>query len=532
MDGLDDTATPLLPSEDGWQPPLFSTSTWTLLLSAGILFLVYDWWCHQVLARNGIRGPWPKPYIGNTMDWMFNKTGIVGFHQTCLAKYGKVVGFYFGRNPTIMVADVDLVRRICIKDFSSFVNRKPSPLENKPFHLALSVLRDDHWKDVRGILSPTFSGSKMKVMAPLINNCLDTMVRKVNKHHEEGKSIQCKDIYGGFLIDGIGCCAFGLDLNSQENDDDTFLQNAKDIFKFKFNFAVLVLIFASFLSPILNYFNISSFSRKTMDYFENIMDQAIELRKTGNKKSVDFLQLMLDAEELSEADKAQSTEEEKQEHAHREKAGKRALTPDEIKSQGLIFFLAGFETSSTTLSLASYLLATNSEVQDRLIAEIDEIAPRAEDLTYEAITKLTYLDWFICETLRVYPPAVVSAREAGEDVKYDGFTIPKGTDVFFSIWLIHNDPEIWEEPEKFNPDRFSPENRENRHPCAWLPFGVGPRNCVGMRFALLQVKMGLVRMLQNFRLETCSETEIPPVLGKFGFLSPPNGVKLTAVPRS
>ena len=75
--------------------------------------------------------------------------------------------------------------------------------------------------------------------------------------------------------------------------------------------------------------------------------------------------------------------------------------------QGLVFFLAGFETSSTTLSLASYLLATNSEVQDRLIAEIDEIAPRAEDLTYEAITKLTYLDWFICETLRVYPPAVV-----------------------------------------------------------------------------------------------------------------------------
>ncbi len=466
------------------------------------------------------------------MDWMFNKNGIVGFHKTSFSKYGKVVGFYFGRLPAVLIADVDLVRRICIKDFSSFVNRRPSPIDNKPFHLALSVLRDDHWKDVRGILSPTFSGSKMKLMAPLINDCLDAMVRKVNKHHEEGKSIQCKDIYGGFLIDGIGSCAFGLSMNSQENDDDVFLKNAKDIFTMKFNLAIIVLIFASFLAPILNYFNIGTFSRKTMAYFENMMDQAIELRKSGNKKRVDFLQLMLDAEEVTEEDEAQSTEEEKQEQAHREKTGKKSLTLDEIKSQGLIFFLAGFETSSTTLSLASYALATNSEVQDRLLAEIDEIAPRREDVTYENICKLTYLDWVISETLRVYPPAVLSAREASKDFTYGNFTIPKGTDVAFSIWIIHHDPEIWEDPEKFNPDRFSPENRENRHPCAWLPFGVGPRNCVGMRFALLQVKMGLLRMLQNFRLELCSETEVPPVLGKFGFLSPPNGVKLNAVPRS
>ncbi|XP_022080300.1 cytochrome P450 3A24-like [Acanthaster planci] len=521
--------------DEGWEPPFFATSTWILIITACALLLIYDYWCHQYLARLQIPAPKAKPFIGNTFDFIFCKDGIPGFHEKNFARHGKIFGFYTGWRAVLLAADVDFVRMLCIKEFSNFTNRKKQAIDNKPFDKALTALRDDHWKDVRGILSPTFSGSKMKLMAPLINSCLDPMIRKVAKHYEEGKSVQLKDIYGGYLIDAIGNSAFGLTLNSQETENDPFLIHAKDIFTPKLNLAVIVFLVAPFLAPILNYFNVSSFNRKTMDFFENIMEQAVELRKSGTERRVDFLQLMLDAHkksELTAEDKAQATEEEKLEEEHRKGMSKKSLTMDELKAQGLTFFLAGFETSSTTLGFTSYLLATNPEVQDRLINEIDTIAPGRDHVTYENIAKMTYLDMVICETLRKYPPAIISAREAGREYKYQGFTIPEGMEVFFSIWQIHHDPELWEDPDKFDPERFTPERREKRHPCAYIPFGAGPRNCVGMRFAQLQIKMGLVRMLQNFRLETCPETEIPPVVGKFGFLTPPNGFKLSAVPRS
>ncbi|XP_038069689.1 cytochrome P450 3A29-like [Patiria miniata] len=528
-----DSATPAV--GEGWQPPLFSTSTWLLIITACVLLFVYDYWSHHYLARLGIPGGSSKPFIGNTLDFFFNKEGIQGYHEKCFARYGKLFGFYLGWRPGVVTADVDLVRLLCIKDFASFTNRRRQPIDNKPFHKALPDLRDDHWKDVRGILSPTFSGSKMKLMAPLINDCLDPMIRKVAKHHEEGKSLQMKDIYGGYLIDAIGNCAFGLTLNSQETENDPFLFNAKDIFNFKFNFTIFVIVFLPFLAPVLNYFGATTFRRSTMNFFENIMDQAVELRRSGAERRLDFLQLMLDAHkksDLTAEDKEQATEEEKLEEEHRKHMSKKSLTMDELKSQGLVFFLAGFETSSTTLGFASYLLATNPEVQDKLVNEIDTLAPGRDDVTYENITKMTYLDQVICETLRVYPPAILTAREASRDYQYQGYTIPEGMEIVISVWQIHHDPELWEDPDKFDPDRFTPEQREKRHPCAWIPFGAGPRNCIGMRFALLQTKMGLVRMLQNFRLETCEETEIPPVLGKFGFLAPANGFKLSAVPRS
>ncbi|XP_022103574.1 cytochrome P450 3A13-like isoform X2 [Acanthaster planci] len=415
---------------------------------------------------------------------------------------------YMGAIPTVVIGDVEWVQQLCIKDFSSFVNLKPITVDSKPFHKSLPTLRDSHWKDVRGILSPTFSGSKMKLMAPIINDCLDPMIRKVTRLNQEGKGLEFKEVYSGFLIDAIGSTAFGLTLNSQENSDDPFLHNARDVIKFRFSIAFLVKMLAPILSPVVNFFNLTTFDRKTLKFFEDVLDHAIELKRAGTVKRVDFLQLMLNAQERTEDDKAEATEEEKQEEEHRAKMSKKTLTADEIKSQGLIFFLAGFETSGTTLGFASYLLATNPEVQDKLVAEIDTLAPSRDDVTYENLTKLTYLEWVISETLRLYPPGFLTTREAGCEYKHKGYTIPKGVQVHFDVWHIHHDPEHWEDPDKFNPERFSPEQREKRHPCAFLPFGAGPRSCIGMRFALLQVKMALVRMLQNFHLETCEETEV------------------------
>lgn len=125
-----------------------------------------------------------------------------------------------------------------------------------------------------------------------------------------------------------------------------------------------------------------------------------------------------------------------------------------------------------------------------------------EEPRYDQLASLPYLDQVICESLRYYPPVVTFvSRHAPEDFQLGGYNLPAGTNILAPVWSIHHDPKIWPDPERFDPDRFSKENKEGRHPMAWLAFGAGPRNCLGRRFGLLETKMALVMLMRKFRME-------------------------------
>ncbi|RDD39444.1 Cytochrome P450 3A13, partial [Trichoplax sp. H2] len=176
------------------------------------------------------------------------------------------------------------------------------------------------------------------------------------------------------------------------------------------------------------------------------------------------------------------------------------------------------------LGFASYLLATNPDAQKKLRDEIDSLCPDANSIDYDTLFSLPYLDMVISETLRMYPPAYFVNREAKEDITINGLLIPKDIMVCFPIYGIHHNPELWPKPNEFIPERFSPEEKAKQIPCSYLPFGGGPRNCVGMRLALLEAKLALVKIIQNFELKTVAETEIPLKLRSGTTLSPLNGV--------
>ncbi|CAG2179558.1 unnamed protein product [Oppiella nova] len=131
------------------------------------------------------------------------------------------------------------------------------------------------------------------------------------------------------------------------------------------------------------------------------------------------------------------------------------------------------------------------------------------------------------ETMRLYPPVITFvSRECLQDYKYKDITIPKGSTVNFSTYYMHHDPDYWPEPEKFDPLRFSPERKHEIHPSSWQPFGSGPRNCIGMRFALFEAKMALAKILMKYRLEPGSNTEIGKLTTECKILTqtPKNGV--------
>ncbi|XP_077870418.1 cytochrome P450 3A29-like [Saccoglossus kowalevskii] len=501
------------------------------------LFYIYSTWTFSTLKKMGIPGPSPWPLFGNMLQY---REGIQYKDLEWIKKYGKVYGAYEGRTPVITFADPEICKQICVKHFGSFVNRRVLPLKSRPLDSGLTVLLDDHWRGARNTLTPSFSGAKMKLMSPLINRCATELVNNLKNHCDSEKPVEIKEMFGSFVIDSIGSAGFGLDVNSQSQPDHPFVVNIKKAFKFSlFSPVVLIVLFFPFLVPILNYFDVAFIPRKILNFFVQVTDEAIQMRKStaDSNQRIDFLQLMMNAHDVYEKYmKNKEYEEDKHEGENKVEFVKddpsssmkihKGFTRDEIVGQSLLFFFAGYETTSTLLAFVCYNLATNPEVQDTLHKEIDNVMLSYEEVGYDAVSDMTYLDMVVSETLRKYPPATRFDRKCNKDVNINGIKIPSGMTVVGSIYGIHHDPDIYPDPDKFIPERFSKEEKAKRHPYAWIPFGAGPRNCIGMRFALMEAKIGLVRALQKFTFEPCAETQIPPELGKMGFLSPPNGIIL------
>ncbi|XP_071478584.1 cytochrome P450 3A24-like [Diadema antillarum] len=524
--------------------------TWLLVLTIAFLvvvFLLYDTWCHTYWRRKGVVYHPALPIIGSLEFSM----GVPEVFTFLAKKYGRVYGVYAPRIPMLVVGDPDMLRLIMVKNFSNFHNRLDFALNNRELRQALPSLEDERWREVRNLLTPTFSAAKMRQMSNLVNKAADKLMEHIGSQQEKDGYIECKSVFGSFVMDVIGSCAFGLDVDSQANPKDPFVAHARRAFTFdaKSPLVALSSLFPA-LGEIFNFLGIVRFIPKdVVAFFADITKKTVALRKSApqsNKgKSVDFLQLMIDAQS-SDKGKVTETKDEGDKddiHAdierhhdvdfHTKTLSKNVqLTDTELVGQAIIFFTAGYETTNTLLGFVFYLLSTHPEIQEKLIEEVDEMTPSRDSVGYTSIATMPYLDQVVCETLRIYPPAAVINRRCTESFTYNGMTIEPGVVIFIPVYNIHHDEKYWPDPEKFDPDRFSKAEKDKRHPFAWLPFGAGPHNCIGMRFALMEAKMAIARLLQKYRFETCPQTEIPPKLGDNGFLSPPNGVSLRIVTRT
>ncbi len=194
------------------------------------------------------------------------------------------------------------------------------------------------------------------------------------------------------------------------------------------------------------------------------------------------------------------------------KSSKKEVDEVVIVATAMIMLIAGYDTTATTMSYLCYELARNQEIQAKLAAEIDEAFDNCdgENLDYNTVQNLPYLDMIISETLRLHNPAGFTTRAVANDYTLPGtnITLKKGHEVDIPIAGIHMDEKYYPNPHLFNPENFSKENKAKRSPYTFLAFGQGPRSCIGMRFALLEAKIGIVSVLKNHRLVTCSKTPL------------------------
>ncbi len=176
----------------------------------------------------------------------------------------------------------------------------------------------------------------------------------------------------------------------------------------------------------------------------------------------------------------------------------RSGLPDaRIRDQLLTMLIAGHDTSTALLAWALYLLGRHPEAQAQARAEVDAVVG-ADPPDAAHLDGLRYLGRVIDETLRLYPPIHLGQRVAAVDLTFGDYSIPAGTRVLYSIFLTHRHPAFWPDPDAFDPDRFLPERRREQVPYAYLPFGGGPRNCLGMAFAQAEAKLVLARLLQGW----------------------------------
>lgn len=171
-----------------------------------------------------------------------------------------------------------------------------------------------------------------------------------------------------------------------------------------------------------------------------------------------------------------------------------------------------------------YELALNPEIQEQLRDEIRSgIEQNEGKLSYDLLFGFKYLDMVVNESLRMYPPAFLITRTSTKDfvIPESEIRIEANTDININVLSIHRDPEYYPDPLKFDPERFTPENIKSRKPFTFIPFGDGPRKCIAGRFGMLQAKMGIVKIIQNFELSPCTDTTIPMKFAKTSlFLSP------------
>jgi len=449
----------------------------------------------------------------------------------------KIYGIYSIMKPALVIKDPEIVRQIFVKDFNSFTDRDPANRLDKTFgekrdidtywKHQLTSLNGNKWKDVRSTFSPVFTSGKMKLMMKFIRAISEKLVKQFETSALNNADVELKEEFGKFSMDTIASCAFGVDAESFDNADSLFVKNAAQIFTFSLldGLRILGVHLIPGMDKFYEIFNINIMHPKETGFFVDVIRKTIKHRRESNERRNDLIDLMLDAMSEDNA-KVKSEAEDLDQYEKDMKldhvSGIKDFDEKTIVSTAMVLMAAGYDTTAMTLAFAAYELSKKPDIQMKLQNEVDEAFAAADDGVpdYNTIQNLPYLDQVIHETLRMHPVFNMTRTCVVPEYKVPGtsYTIKKDERIMINVSGIHSDPKFYPNPEEFNPDNFSKEAKSTRSPYAFLGFGQGPRACIGMRFALLEAKVGLAEVMKRFSFERCEKTAENPELDPISIL--------------
>ncbi len=427
-----------------------------------------------IFERIRIPGPVPNLIFGNSRD--IAKEGIGKTFTTWTKKYGPIVGFYFGGRPQILLTDMELIRRVFVKDFHLFISRHtfiPGGIHPQPqLRNSIAWISGNGWKQLRSTLSSSLSISKLNKTEPLITTFIEKMIEQIDGLWNSDNEFNFQPLIEDFSYSVSTNSFIGVNLSMRQHMrvSESVKQSVRPRLE-KSMLAVVMLLFPSltFIAYPLRVLW-ETIRLKMMWSHEGVavdfVKRTVRTRKDAKTKPNDVLQILLDCEKAPPTGFASEV----MDSATIGKIKER-LSEDSVISNALILLLAGFETTATTLQFLISDLVNNQDVQNQLREELQKQVELNDGVAnLQTFTKVPLLLYTIKETLRMHPPiAPFTCRLVENDYEYDGLRIPKGMGIFVDVMSIHKDPMLWPEPEKYKPERFATEYNK----FSWLPFGVG-----------------------------------------------------------
>ncbi|KAI9360022.1 cytochrome P450 [Zopfochytrium polystomum] len=509
------------------------SSSWAALTLRVALALGVPAWLAYILYIRPFRSPLrklPGPPPTNWWSLLGKFPEILrqeaGVPQLQWAKqYGGMV-LYYGlfNTPRVLVTSPTALRRIYGTHAHLYTRSAQQTKALKEFTgNGLLTAEGDQHKRQRALINPSFRVKHIAAMTPLFADSADELVRAWIDLIEGGAALDDQGVKSLNLdvhreaakvtLDIIGRAGFGYDFTAVQNKKSPLYESFQTILRYN---SPTVPNIVRTLLPFLAYIPTEGQReyKKARAVLRSCVEDIIESRyqnlasKDGDSDT-DLLSILIRANEESD-DK---------------------ISKDEIEGQVLTFLIAGHETTSVSLTWTLHLLSEHPQIQSRLRAEIDSLLPRnppfsSSELTFDQVHSLPLLDAVVKETLRLIPPVPLNGRQAAQDDVLDGFFIPRGTMVFTPPLVMHRLPAYWgEDADQFVPDRWmgggkaagagGAETADNAAAVssaegaasgakafgAYMPFLLGPRNCIGARFALTELKVLLVLLLREFEFK-------------------------------
>ncbi|CAG9771867.1 unnamed protein product [Ceutorhynchus assimilis] len=420
------------------------------------------------------------PFIGNAWEFADSTKSLSAMQKYAL-KYN---GLYFVEllfRPIIIITDYKLVEWLLL---GNTILNKSSDYQFLYNWLQGGLLisdGDDKWKMARKIITPAFH---FKILEKFVDQFeessavfIDILGREVGKD-----SVDVHDLVSNLALDVICQTAMGIQLNIQSGSHDEYRKAVSGMCKI-----VVERAFNPLKTENWSYYFSKDYQneKQYVKILHEVSDGVIEKRRREieneanndiRKGKMAFLDLLL---------------------RYRDANGE-PLSHDFIRHEVDTFMFAGHDTTAAAISFALYSLANNPEIQEKALNEIREVVDDGTQITYRDLQELKYLELVIKETLRLYPSVPMYSRRTTQDVVYeDGKIIPKGITLLILAYAINRNPEVYENPDQFIPTRFLDGHIK---PFAYLPFSAGPRNCIGQKFAMLEMKSILAKVLLNFEL--------------------------------
>lgn len=432
------------------------------------------------------------PMLGKLPEFRHDQ---LAFLTSLAREYGAIVNFRFLYINAFLVSSPEYIHQILVEQADKF---EKANLDHKIFDVfigsGLVNSEGDFHRRQRRLVQPAFHSKRINAYAEVMVNYAEQMVEEWRGQSQidihEAMSTLTRRIVLKTLFDTDE----SPETEQIANSVETLNHLSEDSYKRGFTFPNWLPV------PAVRK------SREAVAEVDKLILGIIEQRRKSGGDQGDLLSMLLLAQD--EDDGGQ-------------------MTDRQVRDEAVTLFLAGHETTANTLAWTFYLLAKHPEVEVKLVEELDRVLAGRKP-TLQDLGQLTYTDWVIKEAMRLYPPAwVLNARAPQVDVEIDGYTIPKGSNIFISPYVMHHDPRYFTDPESFKPERWANDFEKSLPRYAYFPFGGGPRVCIGNSFAIMEARLILANIAQQVEM-TVTDTVVPEPLIT---LRPCGEIRATIKPR-